>query len=129
MVVLSAARLPLRNVAWVQGGHIGELARGSGMLANNAYVRASEIDKQHDVVGKLKSAATKAARKLKELDDEHQIVEKSKAGAADLYQRAKAADEKHSITARAGAALLSGVNAANKALEGSNDANDSKHKK
>eukprot|EP00232_Nephroselmis_pyriformis_P027467 CAMPEP_0182858422 /NCGR_PEP_ID=MMETSP0034_2-20130328/3672_1 /TAXON_ID=156128 /ORGANISM="Nephroselmis pyriformis, Strain CCMP717" /LENGTH=243 /DNA_ID=CAMNT_0024989849 /DNA_START=133 /DNA_END=867 /DNA_ORIENTATION=+ len=117
--ILAVAGAGAAAYAATKAGPGGDAARSVGNAANVAMSEAQDINKKHNITGKLMDAGSSLATKAKELNDKYKIQDKVVDVTKTGIQQAKIINEKHKIVDRVASGVAMGADRIAKGLGGS----------
>jgi len=88
---------------------IGDVARTAGGIAVGGVEKAVELNREHNITGKLADTTTKAVGCAKEVDSKYGISSKVMAGVSAAAGKAKEIEDKHNVTGKVAGGIAAGL--------------------
>mmetsp|Transcript_9649 Transcript_9649/g.13102 ORF Transcript_9649/g.13102 Transcript_9649/m.13102 type:complete len:255 (+) Transcript_9649:213-977(+) len=95
---------------------VGDAARSTGQGAVKGFERAKQLDQEHHITEKARSAASAGIEKAKEMNTKYNILGSLSNAFNSGVEKAKEIEAKHNVSSRVGGAMSSGLDSVTKAL-------------
>jgi len=105
------------GMAATRSDKIGDAARGVGSMALKGVDKAREIDREHDITGKMVHAGTKAVETACTINQQYGIMDKVSKGMSAAVAKAHEVEEKHHVTSKVASGLSLGFSKAAQGFE------------
>jgi len=103
------------GVAATRTDQVGDVARGVGAMAIKGVDKARELDREHDISGKVMEAGSKAVTTAGAINEQYGITDKVSKGFHAAVAKAQEVEEKHHVTSKVASGIAFGFS---KAAEG-----------
>lgn len=103
------------GVAATRSDQVGDVARGVGAMAIKGYDKAREINREHDISGKVMEAGSKAVTTAGVINEKYGITDKVCKGVHAAVAKAQEVEEKHHVSSKVASGIAFGFS---KAAEG-----------
>eukprot|EP00931_Biecheleriopsis_adriatica_P102107 TRINITY_DN77130_c0_g1_i1.p1 TRINITY_DN77130_c0_g1~~TRINITY_DN77130_c0_g1_i1.p1 ORF type:complete len:277 (+),score=76.66 TRINITY_DN77130_c0_g1_i1:108-938(+) len=105
------------GVAATRSDKVGEVARGVGALAVTGVEKAREINREHDISGKVVEAGSKAVSAASAVNEKYGIADKVTKGVSAAVSKAHEIEEKHHVTSKVASGVAFGLGKVAKGLD------------
>ncbi|CAJ1447251.1 unnamed protein product [Effrenium voratum] len=100
------------GVAATRSDQVGEAARGVGSMAIKGVDKAREMDREHDISGKVMQAGSKAITTASTINEQYHITDKVSSGFHAAVAKAQEVEEKHHVTSKVASGVAFGLSKA-----------------
>mmetsp|Transcript_57206 Transcript_57206/g.69896 ORF Transcript_57206/g.69896 Transcript_57206/m.69896 type:complete len:278 (+) Transcript_57206:116-949(+) len=100
------------GVAATRSDQVGDVARGVGAMAIKGYDKARDLDREHDISGKVMEAGSKAATTAGAINEKYGITDKVSKGVHAAVAKAQEVEEKHHVSSKVASGIAFGFSKA-----------------